>query len=88
MMRVVVCACRSFPVVYSLRLGQQEVHRSDHSTDTLPDRHAIEFDHDGTKIVVTISATKTSSWGMTYMAYEYECMVDGTSIEVRLMCGV
>ena len=46
-------------------------------------RHEVEYMHNGKKVAVAIVATQTSSWGMTYISYAYECTMDGVPVAVR-----
>ena len=70
----------TYPVVYSLRIDQHEVHRSEHSKESLPAKHVIDFTCRGKKCTVGITSDKKTSWGMTTVEYSYECTMDGVAL--------
>ena len=77
----------SFPTVFSVRLNDTEVHRSQHEKAELPPVHEISFAAAGHEVKVSITCKPVTSWGFTSFEYGYRCQVDGLVVTENAATG-
>ncbi len=76
----------SFPTVFSVRVNNTEVHRSQHEKKDLPPVYEVPtFAAAGREVKVSVTCKPVSSWGFTSFEYSYKCEVDGLEITENFM---
>lgn len=71
----------SFPTVFSVRVNNTEVHRSQHEKEDLPPVFEVPlFSAAGREVKVSVTCKPVSSWVFTSFEYIYKCEIDGLEL--------
>lgn len=78
----------SFPTVFSVRVNNTEIHRSQHEKKALPPVFEVPpVMAAGREVKVSITCKPVSSWGFTSFEYSYKCEIDGLEITENVATG-